>query len=90
MVDIVCDFLGRRGKNIMDILGIYWDTSMVEGIHNEAKRFFCNIVHRLLRHSWYSLGVNSRVLTTVRHESSFHRIFPKPQSRPRRLPVVQR
>ena len=36
------------------------------------------------------VSVNSCVPTTVRHESSFHRICPKPQSRPRRLPVVRR
>ena len=34
--------------------------------------------------------VNSRVLITVIHGSSFHRICPKPQSRPRRLSVVLR
>ena len=33
--------------------------------------------------------VNYRVNTTVRHGSYFHRIFPKPQSRPRRLSFVQ-
>ena len=35
-------------------------------------------------------NVNSCVPTTVRHGSSFHRICPKPQSRPRRLSVVRR
>ena len=34
--------------------------------------------------------VNSRVPTTVRHGSSFHRIFPKTQSHPRRLSIVWR
>ena len=33
-------------------------------------------------------SINSPVPTTVRHISSFYRICPKPQSRPRRLPVV--
>ena len=33
--------------------------------------------------------VNYRVPTTVRHGSYFQRICPKPQSRPRRLPVVR-
>ena len=53
-------------------------------LHTTEQLAQCAIAH-ILREC-----VNSRVPTTVRHGSSFHIICPKPQSRPRCLPVVRR
>ena len=51
-------------------------------LHTTEQSVKCAIAH-ILRGC-----VNFRVPTTVRHISSFHRICPKSQSRPRRLSVI--